>query len=117
MKPAKIAKPPASTPNTPDARSPSLKRLPSGALRRTTSIAPTATTLATTTITMAQKRLIRGGAAQCRQGAVASLPRHGDAQALLWGDQVVEVLGVFADVELHPVHGTREDALLGCVVV
>jgi len=48
MKPAKIANPPASTPNTPDARSPSVKKLPSGGLRRTTSIAAIVATLTMT---------------------------------------------------------------------
>jgi hypothetical protein len=37
--PRRIANPVASTPNTPAARSPSLKKLPSGALRRTSSMA------------------------------------------------------------------------------
>ena len=58
MKPAKIANPPASTPNTPDARSPSLKRLPSGAPRRTSSIAAIATTLAAIRAANVQGRLI-----------------------------------------------------------
>ena len=38
MKPRSTEKPVASTPNTPEARSPSLKKLPSGARRRTSSI-------------------------------------------------------------------------------
>ena len=124
MKPAKIAKPPASTPNTPDARSPSWKRLPSGAPRLTNSIAPIATALATSRITMLQWRLMGAGPGRGptaveppRCARMRSLPGHGDAQALLCGDQVVDVLGVFADVELHPAHAAREDAPLGRVVV
>src|SRR5687768_11273581 len=56
-KPAKIAKPPARTPKTPDARSPSVKKLPSGARRRTKSIAVIELATATTTMTPAQSRL------------------------------------------------------------
>ena len=56
MNPAKIAKPPASTPKTPDARSPSEKKLPSGAGRRTNSIAEIVTALATTTTRRVKKR-------------------------------------------------------------
>ncbi len=59
MNPAKIAKPPASTPNTPDARSPSLKRLPAGARRRRSSIAAIAAVFATTMTTMPRSRRTR----------------------------------------------------------
>jgi hypothetical protein len=48
------AKPVARTPNTPEARSPSVKRLPSGAPRRTKSIAAIATAATTMTMTMPQ---------------------------------------------------------------
>jgi hypothetical protein len=57
-KPAKIANPVASTPNTPEARSPSVKKLPSGARVRTSKIAAIARASATTTMTMPQNRLI-----------------------------------------------------------
>src|SRR5215210_4436912 len=50
MKPSRIANPDASTPKTPEARSPSVKWLPSGARRRTRSIAPIASA-ATTMVT------------------------------------------------------------------
>lgn len=50
MKPKSSAKPLASTPKTPEARSPSVNRLPSGARQRTRSIAETVTALTTTTI-------------------------------------------------------------------
>lgn len=43
MKPSSTENPVASTPNTPDARSPSANRLPSGARRRTSSMAVTVT--------------------------------------------------------------------------
>src|SRR5213596_4184265 len=36
------------------------------------------------------------------------LPRHRDAQALLRADQVVGVLGVLPEVDLHPVHRAGE---------
>src|SRR4029450_734495 len=42
---------------------------------------------------------------------------HRDAQALLGRDQVVGVLGVLAEVDLHPVDGAGEDAALAVVVV
>jgi hypothetical protein len=52
MKPRSSANPVASTPKTPEARSPSRNRLPSGARRRTRSIAEMVTALATTTISV-----------------------------------------------------------------
>jgi hypothetical protein len=61
MKPAKIAKPPASTPNTPDARSPSAKRLPSGAPRRTRSIAAIVAALTAMRMPMLERRVIGDG--------------------------------------------------------
>ena len=75
MKPAKIANPPASTPNTPDARSPSVKKLPSGALRRTRSIAVIVATLATTRMTAAKRRLMRSApCSEHREPVVHSPP-------------------------------------------
>src|SRR5687767_5930866 len=53
-----MEKPVASTPNTPEARSPSEKKLPSGARRRTKSIAPMARPVATATSAAARKRFI-----------------------------------------------------------
>ena len=46
MSPSSTEKPVASTPKTPEARSPSAKRLPSGAPRRTSNIAATARAVA-----------------------------------------------------------------------
>src|SRR6188508_1302950 len=51
-----MAKPVARTPKTPDARSPSVKKLPSGARRRTNNIAVTAIASTTTTIAIARAR-------------------------------------------------------------
>src|SRR4026207_933863 len=81
MKPAKIANPPARTPNTPDARAPSVKELPSGALRRTASIAPIVATLTTTRMTMAQRRLMAGGHPSGWRGTLSS-PGAGDVEDL-----------------------------------
>src|SRR5262245_16153092 len=57
--PAKIAKQVARTPKTPEARSPSVKKLPSGARRRTSSMAVIAIASATTTTAMASARFTR----------------------------------------------------------
>src|SRR4029079_7039175 len=46
-----------------------------------------------------------------------SLPRHGDLESLLGRDEVVEVLGGFGDVDLPPLDGALEAALLRGVVV
>src|SRR5688572_1736406 len=106
MKPAKIAKPPASTPNTPDARSPSAKKLPSGALRRTRSIAAIVATLAAKRMTMLQRRLMGAGCLALRS-------RRPRSQARLYG-----FLGVLTVAELNepasklPVDGLRPDELL-----
>src|SRR5262245_43727030 len=48
---------------------------------------------------------------------VRSLPGHGDAQALLWGAQVIVVLGRLGDVDLHPLDGAVEDTFFGRVLV
>src|SRR5436189_5343873 len=58
MKPSSTEKPVASTPKTPAARSPSSKKLPSGARRRTSSMTATATAVTTRVIPMARKRFI-----------------------------------------------------------
>src|SRR4051794_17311063 len=49
--------------------------------------------------------------------AVSLLTRHRDAQAFLGGDQVVGVLCVLAEIDLHPVDRAGEDAALAVVVV
>src|SRR5215211_2569319 len=67
MEPATTEKPVASTPNTPDARSPSRKRLPSGAPRRTSSITVTARAVVAATMRTAR----RGSSSGERVGAVA----------------------------------------------
>jgi hypothetical protein len=56
MKPSRTENPVARTPKTPDARSPSVKRLPSGAERRTSSMAATAIAVAATVMSRPQTR-------------------------------------------------------------
>src|ERR1700712_4971794 len=67
MKPSSTENPVARTPNTPDARSPSVKKLPSGARRRTRSMAVTVIAVTTATMrapaTMFMPRNIRVGRA------------------------------------------------------
>src|SRR5580765_3822279 len=58
MKPRSTEKPVANTPNTPAARSPSLKWLPSGARRRANSISTMATVVVPTMIRTATTRFI-----------------------------------------------------------
>ncbi len=58
MKPSSTEKPVASTPKTPDARSPSAKKLPSGACRRTSSIAVTAIAVTATVMRIAGRSVI-----------------------------------------------------------
>src|SRR6185312_6160445 len=50
-------------------------------------------------------------------GAWGSLPRHRDAQALVGRDQVVGVLGVFAEVDLNPFDAAVEGVVARPVVV
>src|SRR3954469_7504631 len=81
MSPSRTEKPVASTPNTPDARSPSSNTLPSGARRRTSSIAPTAALVTPTTIppdqntpTARPQRGVRTGAGPGRPAAGGAGP-------------------------------------------
>src|SRR5687767_14650543 len=49
--------------------------------------------------------------------ANGSLPRHGDAHALLGGDQMVGILGIVAEVDLDSINSSGERVVAGGVVV
>src|SRR4029450_8840998 len=53
----------------------------------------------------------------CHLILLSLLARHRDAQALFGRDQVVGVLSVLAEVDLHPVDRAGEDAALALVIV
>ena len=103
MKPSSTEKPVASTPNTPEARSPSRKRLPSGAPRRTSSITVTATAVVAAMMRTAQTRFIGGE----RVGAVA-LERPAPA-----GEHAVDLLRADDRLVGHGQLDRVEDERLG----
>ena len=47
--------------------------------------------------------LVLGISSRVHGDAATSLPGHGDAEALLGADEVVDVVGGLVDVDLHPV--------------
>ena len=55
----------------------------------------------------------KGPALEGDQSAIPTLlARHRNLVALLIRDQMVKILGVLVDVELHPIHGAVELAVL-----
>src|SRR6478736_864562 len=77
MKPSSTENPVASTPNTPEARSPSLKKLPPGARRRTSSIAVTATAVTPARIASERSRFTSGVLARVDDADLAAYLVHG----------------------------------------
>src|SRR5215207_9488289 len=57
------------------------------------------------------------GSTMCMWAGLPLLSRHRDMPALLRGDQVVGVLGVFAQIDLHPADPAREGTVLRPVIV
>src|SRR5262245_8006510 len=78
MKPSSTENPVASTPKTPEARSPSEKKLPSGARRRTNSIAETVTAQAPAVIRTPQTMFIGRRESHSRSGWLTLARQAGD---------------------------------------